>query len=145
MKSVKELRTYLVSVEKLNWAARERDAESRMKAEAVRKEREAELLRIEAERHQRELASNLVSKKLYDSILDDLHSKVKLKLNPDVGENVTQLEIVEAFQYAGRRVNVATELSDGHRSAAWDQIGKLAQLLLNEAGWEVSAPTPMGD
>ena len=145
MKSVKELRAYLVSVEKLNWDAQKRDEISRMKAEAARKEREAELLLIEAERRQREFASNLVSKKVYDSILDDLHGKVKLKLNPDVGETVTQLEIAEAFQYAGRRVNLATELTDGHRKAAWDQIGKLAQLLLDEAGWEVSVPTPTGD
>ena len=145
MKSVKELRVYLVSVEKLNWEAQKRDEKSRMKAEAARKEREAELLLIEAERRQREFASNLVSKKVYDSILDDLHGKVKLKLNPDVGETVTQLEIAEAFQYAGRRVNLATELTDGHRKAAWDQIGKLAQLLLDEAGWEVSVPTPTGD
>jgi hypothetical protein len=144
IKSVRELRSYLGEVEKSNREARERDAEVRMKAQAVQREREAELLRLEAERLRLKHASNLASKKMYDSIFDVLHGKVKLKLNPDIGESITRIELVEAFQNAGHRVNAATELIDEHRSAAWEQIEKLAQLLRDEAGWEVSAPTPTG-
>jgi hypothetical protein len=142
--SVNELRLHLAAEEKSNREARERDAEVRMKAQAVQmkaqavqREREAELLRLRR-------ASNLASKEMYHAILDELHDKVKVKLNPDVGEAITQAEMVEAFQHAGHRVNAATELIDEHRSAAWKQIGKLTQLLRDEAGWEVLAPTPPG-
>ena len=90
-------------------------------------------------------ASKKESKEIFDSILDDLHGKVKLKLNPDVGETITQEEMVEAFQHAGRQVNATTKLTDEHRKAVWEQIGKLAQILLNEADWDVSTPTPIGD
>jgi hypothetical protein len=144
IKSVRGLRLYLGAVEKSNREARERDAEIRMKAEGAQREREAELLRLEAERLRLERASNLASKKMYDSIFVVLHGKVKLKLNPDVGETITRIELIEAFQHAGRQVNAATELIDEHRSAAWEQIGKLAQLLRDEAGWDVSAPTSTG-
>ena len=90
-------------------------------------------------------ASKKESKEIFDLILDDLHGKVKLKLNPDVGETITQEEMVEAFQHAGRQVNATTKLTDEHRKAVWEQIGKLAQILLNEADWDVSTPTPIGD
>lgn len=67
-----------------------------------------------------------------------------MKLNPTEGEAITQEEMVKAFQHARRRVNAATELIDEHRRAILEQIGKLAGILLNEADWDVSAPTPMG-
>jgi hypothetical protein len=135
--SVNELRLHLAAEEKSNREARERDAEVQMKAQAVQREREAELLRLRR-------ASNLASKEMYHAILDELHDKVKVKLNPDVGEAITQAEMVEAFQHARRRVSAATGLIEPHRSAAWEQIGKLAQLLRDEAGWDVSAPTSTG-
>ena len=139
--SVSELTSYL---------AKARNEEFRQMLERTNREakeaRKSENLKnyLDKVREAQSKSSRKISKEMYDSILDDLNDKVKMKLNPGAGEAITHEEMLEAFQHARRRVNAATKLIDEHQKIAWEQIGKLAWILLNEADWDVSAPTPMG-
>lgn len=139
--SVIELRSYLAKAR--NEEYRQMLERTNGEAEEARKSENLKNFADKA-REAQSKRSKKISKEIYDSILNHIHGKMKMKLNPDVGEAITQEEMVEAFQHAGRLVNATTELTDEHRRAVWDQIGKFAQTLLNEADWDVSAPTPMG-
>jgi len=139
--SVQELQSHLSAEEKLKREAKAREDEAHRKATA-RAQQELAIAKKEAEIKRRKRW--LERRKSYFAVLQDLDdtvkelgNKVQLILNPQAGQTIGKVELIEAFQYAQSKVNAATEIEFHDRTYSWEQIARLAQLIRDEAGWDV--------